>query len=205
MVTRDLRVDGDVGDVADDADDGDDGDYLNDEPTRRDPTPLAERRFLDHLGQHPDDAGMRMVYADWLEETGQTPKSELLRMLEAPDLVGSQALRTASHLVDAAWLATVSRAPIEGCDVELRFRCPKSWSSLTPVDDIGIRACGACQRNVYFCTTLAEVRERGRAKQCVAFSSALVRQNALEAYAEADLIMMGEVAYDEDTFDDEVS
>jgi uncharacterized protein (TIGR02996 family) len=184
VATRELRVD-----------DGDDGDYLEDEPTRRDPTPLAERRFLDHLGQQPDDAGMRMVYADWLEETGQVGKSALLRMFEDPALVGSQALRTESGLVDDAWLTTVSRAPIEGCDVELRFRCPKSWSSLTPVDDIGVRSCDACKRNVYFCTTLAEVRERGRARECVAFSSALVRQDALEAYDEDDLIM-GEVAYE---------
>jgi uncharacterized protein (TIGR02996 family) len=174
------------------------GEWALEQPTALDPTLPAERRFLDHLGQHPDDAGMRMVFADWLEETAQHDKAALLRMVEDPGLADSKDLREASDLVDDTWLTTISRAPIDGCDVELRFRCPKSWSSLTPADAIGIRFCNACERNVYFCTTLAEVRERGRARECVAFSSALVRQDALEVYAEEDLLLMGEVAYDEE-------
>ena len=161
----------------------------------RDPTLPTERRFLDHLSQHPDDAGMRMVFADWLEETGQDRKATRQRMNEDPSRADSHGLRAASNAGEDAWLATVGRAPIEGCEVELKFRCPKKWSSLTPADNnLAIRVCDTCERNVYFCISIEEVRERARERQCVAFSSRLTRRIALDEYDAAGYILMGEVA-----------
>jgi uncharacterized protein (TIGR02996 family) len=157
-----------------------------------DPGPPAEHRFLEQLSRHPADAETRMVYADWLEETGQVRKSEVLRMFEDPNRAYSRAMRKASRAVDTDWLATVSRAPIEQCGVQFKLRCPKSWASLTPSGDVRIRYCDTCQRNVYFCATLLEVTERGRASQCVAFSPTLVREDALHAYR-AEEMEMGEV------------
>lgn len=180
--------------VPDAIDDQPTGEWTRDDPTVRDPTLPTERRFLDHLSQRPDDAGMRMVFADWLEETGQDRKAALLRMIEDPSFADSQELRAASNAVEDAWLATVSRAPIEGCEVELKFRCPKQWSSLTPADNLAIRACDTCERNVYFCISIEEVRERARERQCVAFSSRLTRRIALDEYDAAGYILMGEVA-----------
>jgi uncharacterized protein (TIGR02996 family) len=40
---------------------------------------MNERVFLDDIAEHPDDAGLRRIFADWLEDRGD-PRAELLRM-----------------------------------------------------------------------------------------------------------------------------
>ena len=57
-----------------------------------------------------------------------------------------------------AWLASISRVPIQTCGheeaVEYEFECPKKrWESL-PVNDEtpGIRHCDECRQSVYFCS-----------------------------------------------------
>ncbi len=168
-----------------------------DAKTPADPDTPVEMRFVLRLRDNPDDLGMRMVYADWLEERGHTAKAEVVRLLAEPPAEGTPAmarLREAVVGLPADWVATVARAPIEKCDV-LTFKCPLAWEALPGTDDAEVRHCGSCNRNVYFCATLDQVRERGRQKQCVAFSPRLVRASALEDYANPDQEMwMGEVA-----------
>jgi carbon storage regulator len=41
--------------------------------------PPEERAFLDAIRQRPDDEGVRLVYADWLEERGD-PLAEFIRL-----------------------------------------------------------------------------------------------------------------------------
>src|SRR5262245_55242419 len=36
------------------------------------------RAFLDDIAENPDDAGVRLIFADWLEEHGD-PRAELVR------------------------------------------------------------------------------------------------------------------------------
>jgi uncharacterized protein (TIGR02996 family) len=47
------------------------------------------RAFLDAIADHPEDASVRLVFADWLEERGD-PRAELMRLqaqLLAPGLL----------------------------------------------------------------------------------------------------------------------
>jgi uncharacterized protein (TIGR02996 family) len=46
------------------------------------PTDPQVRAFLDDIADNPDDAGVRLVFADWLQENGD-PRSEILRMQAA--------------------------------------------------------------------------------------------------------------------------
>ena len=35
--------------------------------------------FLQEIGEHPDDDGLRLVYADWLDDTGDADRGEFIR------------------------------------------------------------------------------------------------------------------------------
>ena len=121
---------------------------------------------------------------------------------EDSDTVKVYARRSKKALREAAereWLAIVSRAPIERCDVRFRFQCPKAWESLTSTDDATVRHCGTCEKPVFFCSDLTEVRVHGGAKRCVAFSPRLLRTEALAEYedeATGSTMMMGEIDVD---------
>jgi uncharacterized protein (TIGR02996 family) len=147
-----------------------------------DPELPAEQQFLEHLRRNPADAAMRMVFADWLEKTGQGDKAQIVRMFEDANRAYSRAMRKATRKVAPGWLAVVSRTPIEECGIQWKLKCPKSWSALATTEDDRVRHCDTCQRNVYFCATLDEVRERGAASQCVAFAPQLERDQAIGAY-----------------------
>jgi uncharacterized protein (TIGR02996 family) len=159
-------------------------------PTRTDPDTPTEHRFLLSLRDHPDDDGMRMVYADWLEEHGQTLKAELVR---------GDAPAHRHRILDPEWRAIIGRTPIEGCDdVSFRFKCPKQWQALATTDDATVRHCGTCNKPVYFCTDLGEIRLRAYNRECVAFCPTLDRGKALEQYDDElmTMTMMGEVSAD---------
>lgn len=57
--------------------------------------------------------------------------------------------------------------PIQKCGRLLRFRCPKQWEELTPTKVPTLRFCSVCQKNVYFCETLEDLKKN--AGRCVAF------------------------------------
>lgn len=177
------------------------GEWMRDTKTPQDDDTPVEQRFLLRLRDNPDDNAMRMVFADWLEERGRSNKARVVRLLADPPDEGTHAaheLRVASSHLEPDWLAIVSRTPIDGCpapvqDIKFNFRCPLSWDTLTTTDAPRVRDCDRCKRQVFFCTTLHEVRAHGEARHCVAFSSALLRSEAQVAYTDQDDIMMGDI------------
>lgn len=47
------------------------------------------------------------------------------------------------------------------------FKCDKKWEDLKSTADADIRFCGACQLDVYFCHTDAQLREDIVLNRCV--------------------------------------
>lgn len=169
--------------------------------TPADPDTPVEHRFLLRLRDHPGDLEMRMVFADWLEQSGQAKKAEIVRLLaEAPAEYSDAAkrLHALSDAVDDEWLAIVTRTAIEKCDSPFKFQCPKVWESLTSTDDATVRHCSTCNQAVFFCANLSQVRVHGMAKRCVAFSPKFMRSQGVDEYENEPTgagheMMMGEV------------
>ena len=42
---------------------------------------------------------------------------------------------------------------------QFSFRCPRTWDRLTPTDEMGIRQCSECERDVYLARTQADYRQ----------------------------------------------
>jgi len=177
-------------------------DWEQGQRTRADPDTPVEQSFLLQLRDNPDDLAMRMVFADWLEERAHTEKAEVVRLLAEVPIEGSPGmtqLRLLGTTLDREWMAIVSRAPIDMCptrNIQFRYQCPKSWEALQSTDDATVRFCNQCNKNVYFCSSEDEVRTRGKARDCVAFSSQLRRDQALTDYVNADddrEVLMGEI------------
>jgi uncharacterized protein (TIGR02996 family) len=133
-----------------------------------------ERELLDAIAAG-DDAS-RLVYADWLEGTGDAARAELLRLQHALDAMSPGApgferatdrLRELAAGIDAAWRARVAKRTIEGCPA-FDFSCPKLWSELAPTARDGVRHCGACDQPVYYCASVEEAREHAARGACVA-------------------------------------
>ncbi len=124
------------------------------------------------------DDGSRLAYADWLEQRGDQLRAELVRRQDELAQRGESTNDIVMQLTrstDSDWRRRISRAPIEQCGMQWRFQCPRQWSSLALTADPAVRYCGACQRNVHYCTTLAvaaAVAERG---DCVAIDAAVRR------------------------------
>src|SRR5689334_19593556 len=108
-----------------------------------------EAAFLTAIRATPTDDTARLVCADWLDEQGRVGGAYLRAECELA-AVGEDdprrtalrtALRAAEAGVDPAWLATISRVPIESCGVAFRFRCPKRWEDLRKTAESGVRFC----------------------------------------------------------------
>jgi uncharacterized protein (TIGR02996 family) len=176
-------------------DEGPTHEYLPGEVTRTDPDTPVEQRFLLRILDNPDDHAMRMVYADWLETRGQQAKARFLQRTAAEPPPAPGELRSFAAMLPPEWLAVVSRVPIEHC-VTLA-RCPRRWEALASTDATAVRHCESCQRDVFFCGSLEEVRTRGRQRECVAFSPALIADQARDEYDGNDLLV-GEISFDGD-------
>ena len=126
------------------------------------------------------DESSRLVYADWLEEQGETARAEFLRLQQA--LVGppplddagravfkrrSARLRALALTIDPGWRAKVARPMVEACGAHFDFTCPMAWSELAETADPKVRACGLCEEKVYYCTSLEEARKHAWARRCV--------------------------------------
>lgn len=116
-----------------------------------------ERVLLLAVVADPHDDDRRLVYADWLEEQGDTRadylRSEVAyRRADPSDTETLRALegrlRAGRWTADRAWLAAVARGPIENCRVE---DCPSRWHALVPGDAPCERPCGRCDRTVHLC------------------------------------------------------
>ena len=144
----------------------------------RDP---MERELVDLIG-HGDEAS-RAVYADWLEGNGDPDVAELIRIQQALDEeidaaaidAGTARMRQLAASIELPLRARLSKAAIENCVPQFKFKCPKQWSALRLTAVEGERHCGQCERTVYFCATIDEARTRGGDGQCVAIDVASPR------------------------------
>jgi uncharacterized protein (TIGR02996 family) len=144
------------------------------------PTDPVEARLLASIATG-DDA-CREVYADWLDEHGDTQRAEFLRLqdrlaaLATPDADFAQAsarLRELASRIDIDWRVRVGRHVVEGCTFDVR--CPKRWSALAETDQRGIRFCNGCNERVYYCVTVEQAREHAARGQCVALDTGAPR------------------------------
>jgi uncharacterized protein (TIGR02996 family) len=129
---------------------------------------------------------MRLHYADWLEQRGETARAALLRLdhalhaMSADDprfLPTLQRLRALAPSVSADWRSRVSRAAIEGCSA-YSGTCPMYWRALppeAPPEAAAARTCPACGDRVYYCLTLQLAQERVQQGQRVALDLACER------------------------------
>lgn len=141
----------------------------------------GEAALFTALREHPDDDATRQVYADWLEQHGFETRASFLR-LEAREPFDEQQLHAVATPADASWRSLISRPPISRCGVRFGFECTKRWDALDRTDRDDVRHCTACDKPVYFCTTVDEAHQHGMRRECIAIDASLVRGAALTAY-----------------------
>src|SRR5436309_3198756 len=78
-----------------------------------------EDAFLLAVRENPGDGGLRLVYADWLEENGDQARAELVRVCEA--------MRRVPVYSDEYWRLKARRN-------ELRPLCSADWLAATGYD-----------------------------------------------------------------------
>jgi uncharacterized protein (TIGR02996 family) len=163
---------------------------------------MTDDGILQTILDNPADDTSLLVYADWLEEQGDTissTKAEFLR-LTVEHTSGSgkknqrkkrrQRLQQFAISLDTAWLAIVSRLPIESCQgkrekaeseeasyaLTFDYRCDRRWEDLNSTDEMAIRFCDACQHNVHYCDTIMEARKQASAGHCIAVDLGVIRR-----------------------------
>ena len=162
---------------------------------------MDESSFLKMLIANPKDDETRLVYADWLEETGSDEaikKAEFLRLTvrlarRTKSKVPRDHLRKRSQNLAADlgtdWLAVVSHLNVENCSgrrlnrkerrtysVQFEYACDQKWEDLEPTDDLDQRYCDICDHNVHYCGTIMEAREHAGKGHCIAVDSGIVRR-----------------------------
>jgi uncharacterized protein (TIGR02996 family) len=148
------------------------------------PAVVEEDRFIQAILADPDDASIRLVYADWLEERGD-PRGEFLRLEAA--LMGlprederwdgmAARLRELRATIDRDWLTALGRSPIEMCELPFAFQCPRQWDRLRLTDDVAVRFCDACRKNVFYCHTIDEAERHAWMGECVAVDASVTRK-----------------------------
>ena len=163
---------------------------------------LTEQDFLVKLLETPSDDTTRLVYADWLDEQGDSvsaAKAEFLRLtvqLESSPVRKGQKkklrklLQQRAAVLDTDWLAVVSRLPIENClgqveearpgglpRVTFDFVCDRRWEELNPTEERAVRFCEACRQNVHYCDTIVEARRHARDGHCIAVDLGVIRRD----------------------------
>jgi uncharacterized protein (TIGR02996 family) len=141
--------------------------------------------FIADILASPEEPGLRLVYADWLEEQGDRQKSAYLRIQseliqhreDSPEQceVLLTRLRDLRPFLDLEWVARMDRVRVEACQVSFELRCPADWEKMRPTNEPTVRFCNGCQRHVYYCSTLKEVRDHVGPGHCVAIDSTLAR------------------------------
>ena len=148
----------------------------------------SDDAFLHAILEKPDDDTTRLVYADWLEERGDPQslaRGEFLRLdhelasrkHKKKDRAALEArLRKLRKTIDIGWLIVFDRVPIECCRLEFEFECPRQWEKLQATEDLRERFCATCQRKVYHCDTIQDVRTHANQGHCLAVEAPLSRQ-----------------------------
>jgi uncharacterized protein (TIGR02996 family) len=116
----------------------------------------VEQRLVQDIGDGEHSA--RLVYADWLEENGDTRRAMLLRTQE--ELLAldpgsteyracTQRLIVLATTIDRTWRQNLARGFVHGCDVE---GCTMDWGSLAQIEGKPAeRRCGQCGHPVRYC------------------------------------------------------
>jgi uncharacterized protein (TIGR02996 family) len=181
---------------------------------------MHEEAFIRSILADPKDDVARQVYADWLEERGETVatvKAEFLRLTaELAQMKrkerdrAQQRLRELAGKVDARWLAVVSRLTIENCTrrrpaatnpIRFDFICERGWQDLRTTRDRSVRFCDACHERVYYCGTLDEARGHAWAGHCVAVDLGVLRRPGDLAPPTLGEVLGGIGSVDEDASD----
>jgi uncharacterized protein (TIGR02996 family) len=146
---------------------------------------MQDDAFIAAVLAAPRDDGVRLVYADWLEEQGD-PRSELLRVAvrleelleqypppEEPrrklqrvrEIARLKArFRELRQVVPSYWLLRLQRGWISQCNlVGHGVKCPRRWEFLQETDEPAVRRCGHCRRMVWFCWSVPETEDALRA------------------------------------------
>jgi uncharacterized protein (TIGR02996 family) len=154
---------------------------------------MTDDGFLRAILAEPSNDDARLVYADWLEEQGDpvsTAKAEFLRVtVQLGRVKGTRGWKKARRKrlqelaadLDTAWLAVVSRLPVEMCPgkrmaaesrrnyrVRFDYLCDRRWEDMQATDDRAVRFCDACKKNVHYCDTIMEAREHAQEGHCIA-------------------------------------
>ncbi len=147
----------------------------------------TELRFVEMIEQRPQIDDDRIVYADWLEQTGAIERAEFLRIqielrtvrdIDDRTRTLGDRMHELSRTVDSRWRMVVARPAIENCDVRFELRCPKRWDGLVATEDAKVRYCNGCHRQVHYVTTLEEANRRAKGNECVAVDLVVARTRA---------------------------
>ncbi len=122
----------------------------------------VEQRLLQDI--RDGDHSARLVYADWLEENGDTRRARLLHTQEellayvpssAEHRACARRLVVLATTTDRQWRLRLGRARIHGCAVE---GCQMDWGSLAEIENAPAteRRCDACGNTVRYCELIHE-------------------------------------------------
>jgi uncharacterized protein (TIGR02996 family) len=126
------------------------------------------------------------AYADFLSARG-SPRGEFLRLRcllsgrgEPAEVTPERQARYQEllHLLApfGLWLEILQwtgpvvncgRAPGQPPAVRLRQRCPNPWETLPPTARAGVRHCGECRQDVYFCDSIEAAEAHARQGHCL--------------------------------------
>jgi uncharacterized protein (TIGR02996 family) len=119
-----------------------------------------ESGFLDALRADPNDGTTRLVYADWLDERGDTARAEFLRLAARTAAGGAasaeersrrERLRQLSTGQDAAWLAAAIGLRVATVEVGLPFAAGATVSFADALEVLlDCCVCCRCHRTVVF-------------------------------------------------------
>ncbi len=158
----------------------------------------AEVPFILDLSKNPYDADSRRIYADWLEESGDVLRAQILRIQCDMSRVAREnhhyesLLEERTELVERLknefdqaeiWLALIGNAAIEKCSRSATGdECPKRWEHLPASDNShsvpaeNVRACTQCNKLVRYCYSISEALENIGSGEPVAIDPGVPRK-----------------------------
>jgi uncharacterized protein (TIGR02996 family) len=156
-----------------------------------------ESAFLRAILADPRDVGIRLAYADWLEESGgpgPLRRAEYIRTecqmdglapadRRSPELEARLiALRA---IVGNDWWRELDWGGVHYC-VQFRYRCPQRWDTLLATKDSEVRHCTECRLDVHYCRTEKEAYGFAGAGKCVAIDSRRLRFPPMDKADDSD-------------------
>ena len=111
----------------------------------------TEPTLLAAVQQVPGDDSARMVYADWLEQSGHDVLARFVRGTIAPEVFA---------ISNVEWRAITSCAKLS-CELP---ECPGTWNRLAPTERTRIRRCSQCRACAVYCKSPDEASKAGWAR-----------------------------------------